>query len=232
MTARETEMIVKIPSWSFSGMKNFEQCPRQYHELKVLKNYPQEETEAQLYGTLFHEAAEYYIRDGTPLPPHFNYVKSTLDNLCSFQGEKLCEYKMALTENLEPCEFDAPNVWWRGVADLIIVNRDTSSAKIVDYKTGKSAKYADTGQLELMTLALFKYFPEIKKVKAGLLFVVSKDFVKANYDRTQEAALWAKWLRSYERMKLAYHNNVWNPKTSGLCKKHCAVLSCCHNGRN
>ena len=26
--------------------------------------------------------------------------------------------------------------------------------------------------------------------------------------------------------------DVWNPRPSGLCKKHCVVLECPHNGRS
>jgi hypothetical protein len=139
---------------------------------------------------------------------------------------------MGLTANLEPCGFKDPNVWWRGIADLIILE-DDGTARVVDYKTGKSAKYADTGQLELMALAVFKHFPEVKRVKGGLLFVIAKQFPKASYDRAvDEPKLWEKWLRDHGRMKRAYETNVWNPKTSGLCKRHCVVLSCQHNGRN
>jgi len=160
------------------------------------------------------------------------YAKSSLDNLKHRAGKKLCEYEMGLTENLEPCSFKDPNVWWRGIADLIILE-DDDTARVVDYKTGKSAKYADTGQLELMALAIFKHFPKVKRVKAGLLFVVAKQFPKESYDRaTDESRLWVKWLRDHGRMKRAYETGVWNPKTSGLCKNHCVVLSCQHNGRN
>jgi hypothetical protein len=86
--------------------------------------------------------------------------------------------------------------------------------------------------LELMALATFKHFPMVTHVKAGLLFVVSKDFVKDQYPIESEAALWEKWLQQYNRMRDAYVSNVWNPRPSGLCKKHCVVLSCPHNGRN
>ena len=138
---------------------------------------------------------------------------------------------MGLTENLEPCDFKAPNVWWRGIADLIILDRDKGEARVLDYKTGKSDKYADKGQLELMALAIFKFFPEITRVRAGLLFVIARSFPKASYSKEDEPVLWQKWLRDYDRMKFAYTSNVWNPRPSGLCKKHCVVLSCSHNGR-
>lgn len=223
-------MTVKIPAWSFSSIKTFDQCPKKFYHLKVAKDFQEDQNaEHLIYGTRFHEAAEFYIRDDKPLPPEFNYAKASLDKLKVMEGEKLCEYEMGLTENLEPCTFKAPDVWWRGIADLIILRGDM--AFVLDYKTGKSAKYADTGQLELMALAVFKHFPQVKRVKAGLLFVIANAFPKAEYTVEQEPILWGKWLADHAKMKKAYETGVWNPRTSGLCKKHCVVLSCPHNGR-
>lgn len=219
-------------SWSFSSIKSFEQCPRKFYHLRVVKDFKEPTTDALLYGSEFHKAAELYIKEQTPLPSYFNFAKSTLDNLNQMPGEKLCEYEMGLTLNLEPCKFKDEQVWWRGIADLIILNEETNEARVLDYKTGKSAKYADTGQLELMALAIFKHFPKIKKVKAGLLFVIAKQFVKSNYFVDNAPGLWQKWLQDYNRMKHAYDKNVWNPKPSGLCRKHCVVTTCSHNGAN
>lgn len=224
-------MTVKIPAWSFSSIKTFDQCPKKYYHLKVARDFAEDQNaEHLLYGTRFHEAAEFYIRDDKPLPPEFDYAKGALDKLKVIDGEKLCEYEMGLTENLEPCGFKDSGVWWRGIADLIILRDDL--AFVLDYKTGKSAKYADKGQLELMALAVFKHFPQVNRVKAGLLFVVANEFPKAEYSREQESEMWKKWLTDYGKMKTAYSTNVWNPRTSGLCKKHCVVLSCPHNGRS
>lgn len=222
----------KAKAWSYSSIKKFDTCPKQYYHLKVVKEYSEPPTSATIYGKEFHEAAEFYVRDGTPLPPQFNFAKPVLDKLMTIEGEKLCEYEMGLTENLEPCAFDAPNVWWRGVADLVIINHETGVARVVDYKTGSSAKYADKGQLELMALATFKHFPLVKTVKAALLFVISKDFVKDEYPSGKQAELWQKWLAAYTRLKYSLDHDVWNPRPSGLCKKHCVVLSCPHNGRS
>lgn len=218
------------PKWSFSSIKTFQQCPRKYYHLKVVRDISEPETDEMRYGTVFHEAAEHYVMNDTPLPEAFKFAKSALDGLKNRPGRKLCEYEMGLTANLEPCGFSDPRVWWRGIADLIIIEDDV--ARVLDYKTGKSAKYADAGQLELMALAVFKHFPEVAKVKAGLLFVVAKAFPKEDFSKSDEQKLWAKWLQEYGRMEVAYRSNVWNPKTSGLCKKHCPVLSCHHNGRS
>lgn len=220
-------------AWSYSSLKKFKTCPKQFAEVKVYKNFKEPPfTEATLYGSSFHEAAEHYVRDGTPLPEAFSYVKAHLDTLRSIEGTKLCEHKMGLNKALEACAFDAPDVWCRGVADLLIVNEERGVARIVDYKTGKSAKYADTAQLELMALMVFKHFPRVHKVKAGLLFVVANDFKRADYDRTQEKNYWRQWMQDIGRLEGAYKSDVWNPNKSGLCRRHCVVTSCPHNGAN
>jgi hypothetical protein len=218
--------------WSYSGIKLFEQCPKKYYHLRVAKDFKEPTSEAMLYGTRFHEAAEFYIKEDRPLPEAFKFVKGALDSLKKIPGDKYCEYEMGLTENLEPCGFRDPNVWFRGIADLLIIDTDKKEARVLDYKTGKSAKYADTGQLELMALAVFKHFPDVQRVKAGLLFVIANAFPKANYTLEQAPVLWQKWLRNHDRLKAAYASGTWNPRPSGLCRKHCVVLTCPHNGRN
>lgn len=218
--------------WSFSRIKAFEQCPRQFYELKVLRKYPQEETAAMLYGTQFHEAAELYVRDGTPLPERFTFAKEALDALTRKPGDKLCEHEMGLTKNLDPCAFDDEKVWFRGIADLMIVDRSQRLAWVIDYKTGGNANWADKGQLELMALATFKHFPEVDVVRAGLLFVVINKLVKDKYTRKDSHLLWQKWLPKYNGMETAFINNVWNTRPSGLCKRHCPVQDCPHNGMN
>ena len=109
---------MKTVTWSHSSLKDYEGCPRRYHEVKVLKNYKFQDTQATLYGKELHEAAEFYIKDGTPLPPQFDFIKDTLDALNALPGRKLCEYKMGVTADLRPCDFLAKDVWVRGIADL------------------------------------------------------------------------------------------------------------------
>lgn len=221
---------MSVTPWSFSKIKAFEQCPKQFYHEKILKEYPFVETEAIRYGSAFHKAAEDYIKDGTPLPKKFDYAQKMLDSLNEKRGVKLCERKLGVTEDLRPCDFYSKDVWFRGIADLLIIDTLAETAWVIDYKTGKSAKYADKGQLELMAMAVFAHFPEIKKVRAGLVFVVSNDLIKETYDEYAEQELWVKWISKYNAMKTAAEKNVWNPKPSGLCKRHCPVTVCVHNG--
>jgi len=222
----------KAAPWSFSRIKAFEQCPKQFYHEKVLKQYPFIQTEAMIYGNQFHKACEDYIGKGEPLPERFMYIKDALDKLNQRKGVKICEQRLGVTANLEPCTFGARNVWFRGIVDRAILDEDSGIGWIIDYKTGKSAKYADKGQLELMALAIFAHYPKITSIRAGLLFVVANKLVKETYEVADRANLWEKWASNYATMEKAFEADVWNPRPSGLCKRHCPVTECPHNGSN
>ena len=222
----------KAAPWSFSRIKAFEQCPKQFYHEKVLKQYPFIQTDAMIYGNQFHKACEDYIGKGEPLPERFMYIKDALDKLNQREGVKICEQRLGVTANLEPCTFGARNVWFRGIVDLAILDEDSGIGWIIDYKTGKSAKYADKGQLELMALAIFAHYPKITSIRAGLLFVVANKLVKETYEVADRANLWEKWASNYATMEKAFEADVWNPRPSGLCKRHCPVTECPHNGSN
>jgi predicted RecB family nuclease len=216
-------------TWSYSSLGLFQQCPKKYYHLRVIKDIKEPESEAMMFGTEVHKAAEEYIANGVPIPEKYKFIEPVLKVLENIKGEKLAEYRMGLTKDLEACEFFAPDVWFRGVADLLIIDGD--SAHVVDYKTGKSSQYADTKQLELMALAIFKHFPEVERVKAGLAFVVCEDFVKAKYDKKDEQLFWSRWLLETDRLAESFKNDVWNAKPNFTCRKFCSVLTCEHNGK-
>ncbi len=221
--------IAKPIVWSFSSLKTFQQCPRKYYHAKIAPDAIREpDTTATLYGKAAHTVAEDYISKGVPVPPQFSYMQEVLDTLNAIPGEKLCEVRLGLTRNLESCDFDAPNVWWHGIADLVIINRTTGVAYSVDYKTSKNARYADVKQLDLVACGLFAKFPEIKKVKSALLFVVSKEFVKAEQFVEFKDTYMDKSAVDVARIEAARVSGVWNPVSGPLCK-FCAVQDCEYN---
>ena len=217
-------------TWSYSSISLFQQCPRKYYRLRVLKDIV-EPPQAHLdYGSAVHKAAEDYVCGGLDIPEKYSFIKTHLDALKSLSGEKHCEYEMGLTKEFKPCAFRDPDVWFRGIADLLVIDGD--EAKIVDYKTGKSSQYADIKQLELLSLLVFKHFPNVKHVKAGLVFLVAEDLVKAEFTEDQQSSAWTKWLTEIERLETALNTDVWNPKPNFTCRKFCAVVDCEHNGKN
>lgn len=214
--------------WSYSSLSLFQQCPKKYHHLRVLKDIKEPPSEQMRYGLEVHKAAEEYVRDGVELPPAFEFMRASLDALKELPGEKHCEIKLGLTRDLEPCGFFDKDVWWRGIADFLVINGD--EARVLDYKTGKD-KYADTKQLEILALAVMKKFPRVTKVKGGLLFVIHSNFIKTKYDKEKEMEMWNKWLMETNKLELAYEKGVWNAKQNFTCKGWCPVLSCLHNGK-
>lgn len=218
-------------TWSHSSLKAFETCPRQFHEVNVLKKYPREETEQTRYGTRLHEQAELFIKDGRPLDADFKFMQPVMDKLLAMPGRKLPELEMALRYDLSPCGFHDEDRWCRGIADLVILDDENFTARVFDYKSGGD-KYPDTDQLDLMSLMIYKTYPHIRHVTSGLLFVLKNTVVKHRTNQEKEATLWWDYRERIVKIAMAHATGVWNPQQSGLCKRYCAVTHCEHNGRN
>jgi CRISPR/Cas system-associated exonuclease Cas4 (RecB family) len=208
--------------WSFSGLKQYLNCPRQYHEVKVLRNFEIKETEQIRYGKEVHTALEDYVRDGTPLAKNYQRFAKFVDPLIEVPGDKYPEFEMALDRDRKPCAFDNPDYWVRGIADLVIVNNDT--AFIVDYKTG-SARYPDPKQLKLMALMIFTFFPQVNRIKGALFFIAHDAMVFDAYDREDIPKLWAVFDPLIIRLNAAYQNNLWPANPTPLCG-WCPVKVC------
>lgn len=216
-------------SWSYSSLDLYTQCPHKYFRLKVKRDIKEPISAQLLYGNRFHKAAENFIQNNTPLPPEFDFAEKSLDILRNRKGQHLCEYRMGLTRELMPCRFSDLNVWWRGIADLLTLQEDR--AFIIDYKTGHHPKYANTKQLEILSLAVFKHFPKIKRIKAGLVFVNANDFIPTIYESDEQNNYWTKWIADVDKLEQAFQVDVWNPRPNFTCKSWCPVLDCTHNGK-
>jgi hypothetical protein len=208
--------------WSYSSLKDFVNCPKQYYHTKVAKDFVKQATQQMLYGTEVHKALEDYVRDGTPLAKNYEFIQPVLDELLAIPGERYPEHKMALTPDRQACDFDSETRWVRGITDLLIVDGDT--AFIVDYKTG-SNKYPDPKQLKLMALMTYVHFPEVQRIKAALLYVLKQSIVPEEYSRNDIDAYWQAFSTDLERLQIAYENNMWPPNPTGLCG-WCPVKNC------
>lgn len=214
-----------MTAWSYSSIKTFEQCPKKYFHLRVAKDVKDEPGEAADYGTAVHLAAEEFIRDGKPIPEKFAYIRPVVERLAALPGDKLAELKLGIRKDYSPCGFFDKDVWWRGIADLLVI--DGHRAWCVDYKTGKSARYADTKQLDLLAGAVFSHFPEVTKIKSSLIYVVSGELIPKTHVITERSQYLSVFDQQIDQLDAAMENGVWNAKTSGLCP-YCPVVSCEH----
>lgn len=217
-------------TWSHSGLKDFEGCARRYHEVKVLKNYPFQETTHTIYGKDVHKAIEDYGKDSTPIPEKYAQFKPVVDAVLRKSGRKLFEHEMGVTRDLQPCGFNDPNRWVRGIADLLIINDDNLSARVVDWKTGNN-RYPDKDQLVLMSLMVFVHFPHIRQVKSALFFLVKETMTTHAMLRGEAEEAWWQYRERVAKLEMSHKNDVWNPTQSPLCG-WCPVTTCPFNPKN
>lgn len=209
-------------TWSYSSLKQYQNCPKQYYEIRVAKNYIVKENEAMMYGKEVHSALEDYVKEGVELPKNYQRFKSAVDALINIPGKKYPELEMALTPSKEPCDFNDENRWVRGIADLVII--DGINAFVVDYKTG-SNKYPDPKQLRLMALMIFTHFPEVQKVKGGLMFIMKNSFLTEEYHRNDMDKSWKMFEQPLKRLETSYDYDQWTANPTPLCG-WCPVKSC------
>jgi RecB family exonuclease len=217
-----------MTAWSYSSIKTFDQCPKKYFHLKVVKDVKDEPGEAADYGTAVHEAAELFITQGAPIPEKFAFMRPIVEPLARKQGTKYAEIKLGVAKiggEFQPRGFFDKDVWYRGIADLLIVNG--SKAWLVDYKTGKNAKYADMKQLDLLAGAVFVHFPKVETINSALLYVISQEMPKKTHQRENMAAYMSVFNTELDRLEGALENGIWNAKSSPLCG-WCPVEACEH----
>jgi len=213
---------------SYSSIRDFEGCPRRYHAVRILKQFKSKDTEATLYGTAVHKAFEDFIKDGVELPTTFAAYRPFVEPLAAAEGAIFCEERMAIRVDFTPCGFFDKDVWFRGIPDYLAISANGKVARVADYKTGKSSRFADPAQLELMAAMIMLHHPEVDTVKGVLLFVVVKDVIKSQFTRKQLPEILSKWAGRAGAIEAAVEVGVWNPRSSALCK-FCPVSSCDHH---
>jgi RecB family exonuclease len=211
--------------WSFSSLEDFSNCPRSFHEVRILKSVPkQPETAEQLWGTRVHKWFEERQLEGKPLPAEVAHHEPFMVRLAKLPGDATVERKVALTKDRTPTGFFGKDVWWRGVIDFQKV--DTGVATVVDYKTGKQKDKPD--QLILFALYTFAEHPRVQIVNTYYYWTQTAALTQAVYTRDQISSLWAKFVPTLRQYVEAFKTDTWQPRPSGLCHGWCAVTHCEH----
>jgi CRISPR/Cas system-associated exonuclease Cas4 (RecB family) len=213
--------------WSFSSLKEYVSCPRKYNEIKVLKNFVPKQSKEMADGNYVHKLLERYVKDGIELPS--NYIKYLKYVNPLLEGDEntlvFTEKRLAVTADKKPCKFNGKNYWACGIIDLLIIEDDV--AFIVDYKTGKDT-YPDTNQLKLMTALTFVHYPQIDRIKSGLLFLNKGTFINKEYIRDNLDELWDNFTPALLRLAISHENDTWQPNPTPLCG-WCSVKTCEYN---
>lgn len=221
--------MAKAFAWSYSALTGFETCPRQYHQMRILKAFEDPPGEVQLFGLEAHKVIENRILMGRDMPVHLKHLVPIVDKLVSLPGTVRPEYKLALNEQLQPVDFFAKDCWVRAVGDVVNVNEARTRAQLTDWKFG-SYREGD-GQLKLQAAVTFAAMPTVEEI--GVTYVWAKDHKTTvrKFKREDSPAIWQEFLPRVKKMQIAITNLDFPPKPSGLCKKYCRVTTCEFHGK-
>lgn len=209
--------------WSYTGLSNFINCPRQFEAMRVLKTVKDVKGEQQIWGEWVHKQFENRQRDGTALPPELAEHEDYMLQLEALPGTHFCEQKMALNKTVQPCDFFAKDVWNRAVIDFMAIEHHR--AVIVDYKTGKVKP--DLKQLALFALFVFHTYPKVTACYTKFYWTQAPTKpTEEEFLRSRIPEIWKKFLPDLKQYREAFETNTWQPRQSGLCAGWCAVKEC------
>ena len=197
---------------SYSALKQFDNCPKQYQMQRVTREVKPTSGEASLYGERIHKQLEKRLRGETLLDESIKY-----EVLCQafekLTGELLIEQELTLNKNLKPTGWWDEDAWLRSKLDVLVLNKH--KAIIADWKTGKYRP--DYSQLELFALQIFKHYPQIEYVKTNFIWLKDMRMDTQIFMVEQAPALWDRLLTKIHRVEAALEANNWPAKPSGLC---------------
>lgn len=211
-------------AWSYSALTEFENCPKKYYHLRVIKDVKDEDNQWSGEGKQVHEALYKRVVDGTPLPLNLRMYEPMAAKFADAPGDKYGEMKFALTREFQPTEFFANDVYIRAIIDLLIVRG--KHAIIVDWKTGKVKD--DFTQINMSAAVLSQFMPELETFTVAYVWLKSRNVSQATMRRSDMPSVWGDLLPRATRIEEARSTTTFSAKPSGLCA-YCPVKACPHH---
>lgn len=209
-------------AWSYSALSRYENCPKQYYHINVVKDVKDSYGSDQgNEGDLIHKALHRRVIQGTPLPLEFRQYEKVAARFEKVPGEKKGEIKLALNRDFEPTSFFGSDVYLRAIIDLLIVDGD--HAFVIDWKTGKVKP--DFTQLAMSAAVLAQYMPELQNFTLLYVWLNHRNVSPQKYTRHDFKAIWADLLPRATRIEKAIKTTDFPAKPSGLCR-YCPVTQC------
>jgi hypothetical protein len=217
---------MKPPAWSHSALESFENCPKQYHETKILKRYPFVETAEVIWGRQVHEQFERFLLYGAPVQADLQVHVGFLTEFKNKPGELAGEERIALDTSLQRCDYfdKVRQVWYRGQVDARKRDRAAGTAHILDHKTGKVKN--DFAQLKGFAMYEFLTQPDIHTVTVEFYWTQIRGTNGETYRREQLPELLTFFAPKLARFADAHLRMEFPPKQSGLCNGWCPVTTC------
>ncbi len=227
MTAVTVYARGKPFNWSYSKLKNYAACPKKHWHVDIVKNVKEEDSEILRWGNEVHDKlAKRLGKHKIPLPNTMADFEVHARGVERVPGTLLVEQKYGLTEDFSGCGFLDSRVWYRGIGDVVIVDRER--AIVIDWKLGKILE--DSQQLALMAACIFGHYPAVQQVDT--IFMWLKDDAKTHqvFKREEMPGMWAALMPRILEYKQATSSQEFPAKPGGLCRKWCPVDTCPYHG--
>ena len=220
----------KVKSWSYSGLKVFEQCKYQTF-LKSVERIPQESHEAAERGNRIHDLCEQFV-DGTldELPSELLKMEKDFLPLREqyAEGKVVLEEEWAYDVEWNTTDWRHKDAWLRLKLDVLILESETS-AIVIDHKTGKrfgnEMKHAE--QLMLYAICTFLRYPKLEFLAVINWYIDHNEKLERFYTREEAMVFFERWTARAVAMTSEQEfppspskfNCKWCPyKKSGDCK--------------
>lgn len=226
--------MAKPFAWSWSKLKNYRSCPKRHYEIDIAKTYKEDEkSPALLWGDEFHKAMADFIGKGKPLPATMERHSGWPDNIIKMKNgglEVKVEQKLAMDNQFRATSFFDNATWFRSVADVLILIPQRHCAITIDWKTGGKVE-PEFEQLALSSQTVFANYKDINYVIAIYVWAGHDRHTVKLYSRDDMVPVWSAIMPEVKQMEEAFRTLTYPPKPSGLCKRHCVVISCPHHGK-
>lgn len=224
-------------AWSYSKIKNSDICPKRHYEIDIAKAYKDtsenDPNSALGWGKRVHTSMAARLKSKTQLPiemvDYEMFAKRIEDKVRQMEGELQVEQQYALTRAFAATGYFAPDTWYRGIADAIVLSGSKRSAIVVDWKTGKIQE--DSVQLALMAQCIFSAFPTVQFVTSRFVWLKEHAETDEDFTRADMVRFWTTMLPRVTRLEKMAQTMDYPPTPNRLCRKYCPVVSCPFHGK-
>jgi len=214
-------------AWSYTSLSAFENCPLRYYRTRVEKAYPEPQSTEMVWGNQVHQALEQRLRDATPLPELLHTYEPYAGRIAAMRGTLAVERKVAVTANYQETDWFAPDVWCRGIFDVVIDQGER--VLVLDWKTGK--RKPESNQLELFAALASIVFPNAVVFDTMFIWLKHEATDMTRYTKRDIPLIWSKFTQRAKHIDDALATKEFPAKPSGLCRRYCPVKSCSFCGR-
>jgi hypothetical protein len=203
---------------SYSAIKTWNVCPRQYYHKYVIKSVKYEPSPALQKGQRVHEALEAAVKgDNQALAREKLWTPDGLLDLLQ-RGQAQAEVKLAMRRDGTPCDFWDKTAWLRGAIDVELTTRRASL--LLDWKTGKV--YPDALQADMYVTMLRAKHGSNLKPTFYFVYVDQEVVISERPDTAAEERVRA-------NIELVENDSHYHPRPCFACR-WCPVTSCEYQG--